>query len=165
MCEKSLKISRRHACTCPVPNHQRWYAKWKLSWNMYTLHTRLCTFGPNLYSTLSRCLLKNLHRSSVGRLLVGTRASRLNRYQWWGTLVVGVAHLVRAARWSGVKAIPRPPSTIGERKRKELWNRIPFVKHPPPPPQIEASGEVFFFLSGCSWKFMRRPPFPPLPPY
>ncbi len=28
------------------PNHQRWYAKWKISRNMYTLHARFfCTFG------------------------------------------------------------------------------------------------------------------------
>ncbi len=27
-----------------VPNHQRWSAKWKLSWNAYTLHTRFCMF-------------------------------------------------------------------------------------------------------------------------
>ncbi len=33
-----------------MPNHQRWYANWKLSWNMYTLHTRLHTFGANLYA-------------------------------------------------------------------------------------------------------------------
>ena len=34
-----------------IPNHQRWYAKWKLSWNtIYTLHTRLRTFGANLYA-------------------------------------------------------------------------------------------------------------------
>ncbi len=34
------------------PNHhQWWYAKWKLSWNMYTLHsTCFCLFGTNLYA-------------------------------------------------------------------------------------------------------------------
>ncbi len=31
-------------------NHQRWYAEWKLSWNMYTSHTRLCTFGADSYA-------------------------------------------------------------------------------------------------------------------
>ncbi len=33
-----------------MPNHQRWYARWKLSWNMYTMHTRFCTFRADLYA-------------------------------------------------------------------------------------------------------------------
>ncbi len=33
-----------------IPNHQWWYAKWKLSWNLYTSHTRFGTFGANLYT-------------------------------------------------------------------------------------------------------------------
>ena len=32
------------------PNQQLWYAKWKLSWNVYTLHTSFCTFGADLYA-------------------------------------------------------------------------------------------------------------------
>ncbi len=34
------------------PNHQRWYAKWKFSWNtgMYILHTCFCTFGADLHA-------------------------------------------------------------------------------------------------------------------
>ncbi len=32
------------------PNHQWWYAKWKLSRNIYTLHTRFGTFGADLYA-------------------------------------------------------------------------------------------------------------------
>ncbi len=35
-----------------IYNHQRWYAKWKLSWNMYTLHIHFCTFGADLYAQL-----------------------------------------------------------------------------------------------------------------
>ncbi len=31
-------------------NHQRWYAKWKLSWSMYTLRTHFCTFRTDLYA-------------------------------------------------------------------------------------------------------------------
>ena len=31
-----------------LPNHQRWYAKWKLSWNVYTLHACFCTLCANL---------------------------------------------------------------------------------------------------------------------
>ncbi len=33
-----------------LPNHQQWYAKWKLIRNIYTLHTRFCTFGADLYA-------------------------------------------------------------------------------------------------------------------
>ncbi len=30
------------------PNHRRWHAKRKLSWNTCTLRTRLCTLGADL---------------------------------------------------------------------------------------------------------------------
>ncbi len=33
-----------------LPNHQGWYPKWKLSQNMYTLHTHFCMFGTDLYA-------------------------------------------------------------------------------------------------------------------
>ncbi len=33
-----------------LPNHQRWYAKWKPGQNMYTSHTRFGTFGTDLYA-------------------------------------------------------------------------------------------------------------------
>ena len=53
------------------PNHQRWCAKWKLSWNMYKLHALFFNVRRRL-GMLSRCLLtKVLHRSSVGSLLRG----------------------------------------------------------------------------------------------
>ncbi len=32
------------------PDHPRWYAKWKFSMNIHTLHTRFCTFGTDLYA-------------------------------------------------------------------------------------------------------------------
>ncbi len=50
-----------------IPNHQRWYAKWKLSWNTCTFHTRFRAFGNDLYA--QSVLSKFLHRSLVGRLL------------------------------------------------------------------------------------------------
>ena len=54
LCESSKKDGERRrgrkALPHPSPNHQRWYAKWKLSRNMYTLHTRFHTFGTDLYS-------------------------------------------------------------------------------------------------------------------
>ncbi len=39
------------------------YAKWKLSWDVYTFHTRFCTFGADLYAQ------SVLHQSSVRSLL------------------------------------------------------------------------------------------------
>ncbi len=33
-----------------LPNQQRWHAKWKLSWNIYTLRKRFCTLGIDLYA-------------------------------------------------------------------------------------------------------------------
>ncbi len=33
-----------------IPNHQQWYAKWKLSCNIYALHTRFRMFGADLYA-------------------------------------------------------------------------------------------------------------------
>ena len=42
------------------PNQQRWYAKWKLIWNKYTLRTRFCTFGAGLYA--QSVLLKQYFR-------------------------------------------------------------------------------------------------------
>ncbi len=52
-----------------LPNHERWHAKWNLSRNTYTLHTRfLHVLVPTCM--LSQCLLaKFLHRSSVRSLL------------------------------------------------------------------------------------------------
>ncbi len=60
-----------------TPNHQRWYAKWKLRWNMSTLHgTRFfCTFGANLYAQLvllNKILALELSRKFIkSALLVG----------------------------------------------------------------------------------------------
>ena len=35
-----------------LSKYPRLYAKWKLSWNICTLHTGFCTFGTNLYAPL-----------------------------------------------------------------------------------------------------------------
>ncbi len=60
----------------PSPNHQRWYAKWKLSWNLHTLHAHFfCTFGANLYA--QSVLIDKISASELslkfimGALLVG----------------------------------------------------------------------------------------------
>ncbi len=63
-----------------LPNHQRWYAKWKLSWNMHTLHTRFCTFGTDL------------HAPSV--LSNKTSASELSRKLIKSALLVGYGHSI-----------------------------------------------------------------------
>ncbi len=44
------RLHRGRYSQLSIPNHQRWYAKWKLSRNMCTLQTRFCTFGANLYA-------------------------------------------------------------------------------------------------------------------
>ncbi len=44
------KPSRKGLLQPGGPNQQRWHAKRKLSWNMYTLHTCFCTFGAHLYA-------------------------------------------------------------------------------------------------------------------
>ena len=43
-------LSAEKHSTITTPNHQRWYAKWNLSRNAYTLHARFCTFGTDLYA-------------------------------------------------------------------------------------------------------------------
>ncbi len=61
------------------PNHQQWYAKWKLSWNMYTLHTRFCTFGTDLYA--QSVIINNISAAELSQnfiksvLLVGPMIS------------------------------------------------------------------------------------------
>ncbi len=57
------------------PNQQRWYAKWKFSWNMYTLHTRSCTFGTDRYAQpaiINKISALELRRKFIkGALFVG----------------------------------------------------------------------------------------------
>ena len=58
------------------PNHQRWHAKWKLSWNTYTSHARLCTVGTDSYAhsvLVSKISASELSRKLLikGALLVG----------------------------------------------------------------------------------------------
>ncbi len=63
------------------PNHQRWYAEWNLSWNMYTLHTRF-PHVRHRFCMLSRCLLTKISASELSRrfiknvLLVGKERER-----------------------------------------------------------------------------------------
>ena len=35
----SIKVDHDRIYIIKLPNQQRWYAKWKLSWNIYTSHT------------------------------------------------------------------------------------------------------------------------------
>ena len=46
----SLKIALWPPTYVRAPNQQRWYAKCKLSRNMYTLYTRFYTFGPDFHA-------------------------------------------------------------------------------------------------------------------
>ncbi len=58
-----------------TPNHQRWHAKWELSRNAYTLHTRFCTFRADLLAQsvlISKISASELSRKFVkSALLVG----------------------------------------------------------------------------------------------
>ncbi len=62
-------------CLIDVPTTNRWYAKWKLSWNMYALNTRFCTLGADLYAQsvlTNKISLSELTRKFVkSALLVG----------------------------------------------------------------------------------------------
>ncbi len=49
-----------------VPNHPRWYAKWKLSWNMYTLHKLVFAHLAPI-CMLSRCLLTKISASELSQ--------------------------------------------------------------------------------------------------
>ena len=56
-----------NVCTV-LPNHQRWYAKWKLSCNIYTLRTRFCTIGADLYA--QSVLINNIFASELSRKFI-----------------------------------------------------------------------------------------------
>ncbi len=76
----SLSSSTTHQL---FPNHQRWHAKWKLSWNIYTFHTRFCTFGADLYAQsllISKISAPELSQKFIkSALLVGFSLS----LHWW----------------------------------------------------------------------------------
>ncbi len=48
-CRLPSPIFFSSGCFLKVPNHQR-MQKWKLSWNIYRLHTHFCTFGTDLHA-------------------------------------------------------------------------------------------------------------------
>ena len=76
-----------------LPNHQRWYVKWKLSWNIYRTHCIHVFARLAPICTLSQCLVtKLLHRSSVGSLL--------RMHCWLGTLSPH-AHVWAWAHYNG----------------------------------------------------------------
>ncbi len=50
-----------------LPNHQRWYAKWKLSRNMYALHACFGTFCADLHAQSE--LINKISASELRRKL------------------------------------------------------------------------------------------------
>ncbi len=50
------------------PNHQRWYAKRKLSWNTYTLHACFCIFGADLHA--QSVLVNKISASELSRKFI-----------------------------------------------------------------------------------------------
>ena len=52
-----------------TPNHhQRWYAKWKISWIIYMLHTHFCTFDANSYAP--SVLINKISASELSRMFI-----------------------------------------------------------------------------------------------
>ncbi len=109
-----------------LPNHQQWHAKWKLSRNMYTMRTRFCTFGSDLYA---RSVLFNYVSASELRpkliksaLLVGyaycrhalfdEMESRPDEWSWVRLRGRHDAALRRVAEYLGA----RPENLVSEHK-------------------------------------------------
>ena len=95
-----------------VPNHQRW----KLSWNIHTLHTRFFSRLAPIFM-LSRCLLtKFLHRSAVGSLL---------RVRCWlGTQCIEETHCFAG------NTVPCCPKGDGDGMGTHLPELCSVVSHP-----------------------------------
>ena len=117
----------RHSIHEKDPNQQRWYAKWKLSRNTYTLHTRLCTFGCQ-FCMLSRCL--------VTKFL----ASELSRKFTKSVLLVGKFFPKFCQQTKVVTPLPSLPSR-GEVKKKSAAVKVRWWAQ-------KKSRRLFFFQSG-----------------
>ncbi len=85
VCERERERRRERERERDGPNHQRWYAKWKLSRNMYALHARFCTFDADL------------HAQSALRNKIS--ASDLSRKFIESALLVGEVFLLRSVSW------------------------------------------------------------------
>ena len=73
--DQAIRAGELHSLQ--VPNHHRWHAKWKLSWNSYSTHCMhvFCTFGTNLYTQsvlINKISASELSQKFIKRaLLVG----------------------------------------------------------------------------------------------
>ncbi len=94
MFEQVKQLQESSTFLASAPNHQRWYAKCKLSCNIYTLLIRFCTFGADLYA------------QSV--LINKNSASELTRKFIKSAGLVGQAHLTCAYE-IGASYLPLPP--------------------------------------------------------
>ncbi len=67
-CLRHARYSHAQHVAAQPNHHNGWYAKWKLSWNMYTLHRWgfffFCTFGTPI-CTHSRCLPTKISASEA----------------------------------------------------------------------------------------------------
>ncbi len=102
------------------PNHQRWYAKWKLSRNMSTLHAHFCTFGTDLYAQsvmISKISASELRRKSIkSELLVGQWEIRFG--SWQTTLAdIIIIMMVRVTPIWVSHLPPHPQSTNHQSRR------------------------------------------------
>ena len=71
MCFVFRERKRRTSTVAPPhvrPTTNGWYAKWKLGWNMYTLHKCFCTFGTDLYA--QSVLINIISASELSRNLI-----------------------------------------------------------------------------------------------
>ena len=70
--KKHRESAIRPNYTACVPNHQRWYANWKFSWNMYVCtHCTLHVFAHLVpICMLSRCLLNKISASELSRKFI-----------------------------------------------------------------------------------------------
>ncbi len=95
-----------------VPNHQRWYAKWKLSRNMYTCALcTFCTFGADLYaqSVITKKISELSRKFIKSALLVGyKRVTKLRQVNEQVLLAYIVGLFAVVARWAQLLPLLRP---------------------------------------------------------
>ncbi len=63
-----VHISEFYCTPALLPSQQRWCGKWKLSWNVYTLHASFCTSGTDTYAQST--LINNISASELRRKFI-----------------------------------------------------------------------------------------------
>ncbi len=84
-----------------VPNHQRWYAEWRLSRNTYTLHARFCTFGADLHAQSvlgNKISASELRRKFIKSVLLAGWHEHSADHHAWHAETFGVCFLAKSAQ-------------------------------------------------------------------